>query len=96
MPNSANALDSLLAGRPITCTQKDIDRYKRIVATCTANGEDIAGWMVRMGWAFDFPRYSKGYYAAAQAEATADHRGLWQGECEMPWEWRHDSNALRR
>lgn len=86
--DSANALDSYLAGRPITCQQKDIDRYQRIVATCTADGEDIAGWMVRMGWAFDFPRYSMGSYGAVQAEAIADLRGLWRGKCEMPWEWR--------
>jgi endonuclease YncB( thermonuclease family) len=88
--DSANALDAYLAGRSITCKRKDIDRYKRIVATCIVDGEDedMGGWMVRMGWAFDFTRYSKGYYGAAQAEAKADRRGLWHGECELPWEWR--------
>ena len=88
--DSANALDGYLADRPVTCTQKDIDRYKRIVATCIVDGEDIGGWMVRMGWAFDYMHFSKGYYAVAQAEATTHRRGLWQGECEMPWEWRHN------
>ena len=46
--------------------------------------------MVRMGWAFDFTRYSEGFYGPAQTEAIADRRGLWQGECEMPWEWRRN------
>lgn len=88
--DSANALDGYLANRPITCTQRGIDRYKRIVATCIVDSADIGEWMVRMGWAYDFTRYSKGYYAAAQAEATAHRRGLWQGECEMPWDWRRN------
>ena len=69
---------------------KDVDRYKRIVATCTVDSADIGEWMVRMGWAFDFTRYSEGYYGPAQAEAIADRRGLWQGECEKPWEWRRN------
>ena len=60
-------------------------RYKRIVATCIVDG---ARWMVRMGWAFDFARYSDGYYATEQVEAKAHRRGLWHGECEMPWDWR--------
>ncbi len=88
--DSANALDSYVADRPVTCKQKAIDRYKRIVAICVADGVDIGAWMVRMGWVYDFPRYSNGYYAAEQAEAKAYRRGLWQGECEMPWDWRRN------
>jgi len=88
--DSANALDGYLADQPITCIQRGIDRYKRIVATCIVNRADIGEWMVRMGWAYDFTRYSKGYYAVAQSEATSYHRGLWHGECEMPWDWRRN------
>ena len=44
--------------------------------------------MVRMGWAFDVSEYSHGRYAAAEAEARQAGRGMWQGECEWPWEWR--------
>ena len=88
--DSANALDAYLAGRTLACKQKDIDRYKRIVAVCEIDSEDIGGWMVRMGWAFDFTRYSHGHYSKEQAEAKAYSRGLWQGECELPWEWRRN------
>ena len=87
---SANALDGYLVDRLVTCKQKGIDRYKRVVAVCMVDGTDIGAWVVRKGWAFDFTRYSKGYYGAAQAEAMADRRGLWQGECEKPWDWRRN------
>jgi endonuclease YncB( thermonuclease family) len=46
--------------------------------------------MVRMGWAFDFARYSHGHYVSEQEQAQAHRRGLWRGACEMPWEWRHN------
>jgi endonuclease YncB( thermonuclease family) len=88
--DSANALDAYLAGRAIACKQKDMDRYKRMVAICEVDGEDIGRWMVRMGWAFDFTSYSHGHYTKDQTEAKVYSRGLWQGECELPWEWRRN------
>jgi endonuclease YncB( thermonuclease family) len=39
------------------------------VSVCTVGGTDIADWLVRNGLALDWPQYSKGGYAAAQAEA---------------------------
>ena len=77
--DSANALDAYLADRPITCKQKDIDRYKRVVAICMVDGEDIGGWMVRMGWAFDFTRYSNGYYARGAGRGTGGSPRLMAG-----------------
>ena len=44
--------------------------------------------MVRLGWAFDAPKYSHGRYAAAEQAAHEAGRGMWQGECEKPWVWR--------
>ena len=93
--DSANALDTYLAGRIIACKQKGIDLYKRKVAICEVDGEDIGGWMVRLGWAFDFTRYSRGFYGAAQAIAKAHRQGLWQGECEFAWEWRRKRKAFK-
>jgi len=81
-------LSSLLAAAPIACVDTGARSYRRIVAVCYRNGEDIGLVMVRLGWAFDAPEYSHGRYAAAQAQARQAGRGIWQGSCELPWEWR--------
>lgn len=67
---AANELAHFIAGRPVSCKGVDIDRYKRIVAICSAGGVDLGEWNVRAGLAFDWPRYSKGKYAGAQKEAA--------------------------
>lgn len=65
---AAHALDAFLAAsRPTTCRIRDRDRWGRAVATCfRGDGADINAWLVREGWALDWPRYSRGAYAAAQ------------------------------
>ena len=78
-----------LGQKTVACQERDRDRYHRIVAVCSVAGEDIAAWLVRNGWALDWPRYSHGAYAADQSEAANGKRGMWQGEFEKPWEWRH-------
>lgn len=82
-------LDLLLAGQAVACVEKDRDRYGRTVALCTVGGEDVAGWMVRHGWALDWPRYSGGRYSVQQAKAEAEGLGLWAGFFAVPWEWRN-------
>lgn len=86
---AANALDGWISGRTVRCEAVGRpDRYRRIVARCQVAGQDMGGWMVRQGWALDFPRYSRGTYAGDQASAQAGHRGVWAGEFQEPWEWR--------
>jgi hypothetical protein len=67
-PQAANDLDAMIARRPVTCVDIDERSYKRIVAVCTVAGTDIADWLVRNGLALDWPQYSKGAYADAQAK----------------------------
>jgi endonuclease YncB( thermonuclease family) len=86
---AAFALDEILKlARPTTCHEVDRDRHGRVVAQCTAGGQDVADAMVRAGHALDWPRYSKGAYASAQAVAIAARRGMWAGSFARPWEWR--------
>jgi endonuclease YncB( thermonuclease family) len=87
--DATRALTVLIAGEEITCTERNIDRYDRIVATCaTIDGQDIGAAMVWNGWALDYERYSGGEYADEQREAEAAQRGLWSGSFVPPWEWR--------
>jgi endonuclease YncB( thermonuclease family) len=84
----ANALADFLVARTVTCSQRDRDRYRRVVATCAVSGKGVGAWLVRNGWALDYVRYSNGAYAAEEHEAEAEKRGLWMGEFELPWVWR--------
>lgn len=80
--------DFLDARRPTSCIEVGRDQFGRMVAVCTAGGVDIAEWLVRRGYALDWPKYSDGYYARVQAEARVAKSGLWIGSFEQPWEWR--------
>lgn len=85
---AANALDTFIADKPVSCIDIDERTYKRVVAVCTVSGVDLADWMVREGMAFDWPKYSKGYYAAAQSEAQRVGRGMLAGSYVEPWAYR--------
>ena len=81
------ALREWISGRPVSCEELDIDQYKRIVAKCLVDGQDLGEWMVRNGWAVAYTRYSNDYRPAERA-AKAGERGIWASEFEMPWAWR--------
>ncbi|ABE64633.1 nuclease (SNase-like) [Nitrobacter hamburgensis X14] len=85
---AANELDEHIAGRPVSCEGVGRDQYGRLVAVCSVNGADLGDWIVRAGLAFDWPRYSRGKYAAAQKEAERAERGVWAGSYIVPWAYR--------
>jgi endonuclease YncB( thermonuclease family) len=85
---AANELDRFIAGRPVSCEQVDMDRYKRVVAFCSVAGADLGEWLVRQGLAFDWPRYSRGKYAVAEREAQRAERAVWSGSFVQPWDYR--------
>lgn len=86
---AANALSYWIGERSVTCNPVGRpDRYRRIVARCTVQGQDIGGWLVRRGWALDYPRYSGRSYAADENAARMGKAGVWAGEFQRPWEWR--------
>jgi len=77
---SAKALDAFLAkSRPTTCTATG-SSYERVGGYFVrADDADINSWMVRNGYAIDWPKYSAGRYASEQAEAQASRVGIWAG-----------------
>jgi endonuclease YncB( thermonuclease family) len=85
---AANELDEHIAGRPVSCEGIGQDQYGRTVAVCSIGREDVAGWLVRNGFAFDWPRYSNGKYAGAQKEAERAGLGVWAGSYVVPWSYR--------
>lgn len=80
----------LVQGRRVECVSDDLDRHRRIVATCWTvgkdgrrEGESINVQLVRQGWAIAFTRYSTAYIKH-EREAREAKRGLWSGEFELP------------
>ncbi len=65
-----------------------LDQYGRTVATCSVGGIDLADWLVRNGYALDWPRYSGGKYGDAQREAERAGRGIWAGSYVARWLYR--------
>ncbi len=86
--NAANDLDTFIARRPVNCKRVSEDQYGRSVATCSVGGIDLGEWLVRNGLALDWPRYSKGRYAAAERDADRSGRGYGQAAT-----WSHGCSA---
>jgi endonuclease YncB( thermonuclease family) len=84
---AAIALQDLIGRRTVTCDERDVDRYGRIVGRCLVGKVDINEWLVAQGLALAYRRYSLDY-VSAEDEARAAGRGMWVGSFEPPWEWR--------
>ena len=82
-------LAALVAKGGMSCTPQGEDRDGRLLAPCSAGDvADIGAALVRDGYAVNYSRYTSDY-AAAEHEARAARRGVWQGAFDNPEEWRH-------
>jgi len=84
---AAFALDQI-GGRPVTCSPRATDRYRRVVAVCVGAPVDLARWLVGAGLALDWPQYSRGAHSTDQAAATSKGAGIWAGSYIEPWKYR--------
>ena len=84
---AAQALADRIGNRPVTCRQRDRDRYGRMVAVCRTVESDLNAWMVLNGHALAYRKYSR-RYVAEESVAKHEQRGLWAGDFVTPWDWR--------
>ena len=84
---AALALADKIGRRPVTCQERDRDRYGRIVAKCTVDGKDLSEWLAFNGWAVAYVYYSY-EYTRAEASAKSNRRGIWAGRFVRPSNWR--------
>jgi len=91
------ALSNLAFGKSVDVQVRDVDRYERLVSRVSVDGTDVGLELVRGGFAWHYTRYLKDRdYAAAQQEARAERRGLWQDRDPVaPWDWRADPKNAR-
>jgi len=62
-PAATAALSALVAGRPLACRQRDIDRYGRIVGQCTlADGSDLGARLMQTGTVREYCHFSRNRY----------------------------------
>ena len=85
--DAANVLADLINRRPVTCQERDRDRYGRVVAVCRVAGEDLGAWLVGNGLALAYRRYSTAYVPHEDGARLAK-AGMWQGAFVPPWDWR--------
>ncbi len=82
-----DAVRNRFEGTYARCQQRDIDRYGRVVAQCTVDGQDMGQLIVYSGMAWAFRRYSETYDLDEKAAAIAE-RGLWAVDVQMPSDFR--------
>lgn len=82
-------LVALIAGRPVSCSGWERDKYDRLLATCTAAGADLNSRLVETGWALGY-----GDYAAEESAARRKGAGLWAGSFERPRDWRETHGGM--
>ena len=86
---SKNKLIEKIGNKTVECIlEKNKDKYKRSIGECFVNGESLSIYMVRNGYALDWPRYSKGKFSRDQEFAKKNNLGLWAMKFEYPWIWR--------
>jgi endonuclease YncB( thermonuclease family) len=85
---AASALVTLVSGQEVVCDSRGTDKYRRLLAICFADGQDINAAMVKTGMAWAFVKYSD-TYAVEERQARQALAGVWQGRAEPPWEFRH-------
>ena len=86
---SKDKLIKKIGNNSLNCKiQKKKDRYKRLVGECFLKDESLSVFMVRNGYAFDWPYYSEGKFANDQEYAKMNSLGFWNMKFEYPWEWK--------
>jgi endonuclease YncB( thermonuclease family) len=70
-------LKNLTTNATLNCLAMYYDRWKRTVASCEIDGQDIGRIMVLSGMAIDHKKYSNGFYDKAEAQARINKVGFW-------------------
>ena len=84
---STKTLRRLINGQAVTCKGDTTDRYKRLIAVCSANGLDLNAALVDAGLALAYRKYSA-QYIPNEENARQAKKGMWAGSFVSPWDWR--------
>ncbi len=86
---SKNKLAEKIGNQSIDCKiEENKDQFRRLLGECFLGNESLSIFMVKNGYAFDYPKYSKGKFSEHEKYAKNLSLGLWQMKFEYPWIWR--------
>ena len=86
---SKDKLIEKIGNQIVNCKiEKNKDQYSRLIGECFVKNMSLSVFMVKNGYAFDYPKYSKGKFRKYQIFAKKFSLGLWQMQFEYPWIWR--------
>ena len=86
---SKNFLIKLVGKKTVECKlEKKPDQYNRKLGECFVENKSLSRLMVKNGYAFDYPKYSKKKFAKEQEYAKNNKLGLWNMKFEFPWIFR--------
>ncbi len=92
---SKNFLIKKINNQKIMCQiEAKTDRYNRKLGECFVNNQSLSRILVKNGFAFDYPRYSKKKFSKEQEYAKNNNLGLWNMKFEFPWDFRKKNRNL--
>ena len=80
-PAATAWLTNRVRGQTVSCVERDVDQYGRIVAQCSVAGEDLAEQMTEAGLARAYRRFTT-QYVAAENRAKSANLGIWSNDGE--------------
>lgn len=80
-------LEQLVGAGVVSCDNRGVDDYDRIIAVCRARGQDLNRQMIVDGYAWAFRRFAEDY-AREEDIAAAARIGIWRAATETPWDYR--------
>ena len=84
---ATEALITLTRGKDVTCDNRGLDGFQRVISVCTINGVDINQLLVRQGYAWAFSKFSNDY-VPAENKARRERLGIWQAPTQTAEEFR--------
>ena len=69
------------------CIKEGKDVYKRTLAECFINGENLSTFLVRSGYAFAYRKYSDKFIKDEEF-AKKNKLGMWSMKFQYPWDFR--------
>lgn len=83
-------VQTLLRGGAVECSGSERDRYRRLLVRCRIGERDLAGQIVKAGYAVTTEYF---LFSNEQAHAQDRKAGIWSGTFERPGDWRRENKA---
>jgi endonuclease YncB( thermonuclease family) len=85
---AALALYGWIGDQTVICETTKLDLYRRLLARCSVQGQDVATWLAENGLGVPYRDCRCEVVRDAASRAKAAKVGLWAGKFDLPWVWR--------